>query len=85
MQCQRQQTVARTKASRGEAAQVKWRTPGYNDLGKLLALSLEWRLFIDRVLRIRNIEQRCAKDLLIVFEVLWCVLNEQPVARLQDY
>ena len=82
MQRKRQQAVTGTESCRCQAAQVKRRAARNNHFGELLPLRLQRRLFINRVLDIGNIEERCAKQLLIVFQVLGRVFYEQPVARL---
>jgi hypothetical protein len=56
---------------------------GYDDLGKLLALRLEWRLLVNRMFNIRDIEQCCAESLFIVLEIFRRILDEQPVTGLQ--
>ena len=70
MQRQWQQAIAGTEARGRKAAQVKWRSTRDNNFRKLLSLCFQRRLFINRVLAIRDVVERRAKNLLEMFEVL---------------
>jgi hypothetical protein len=61
MQRERHQAITGRKAGRRETSQVKRRTAGHDYFCELLAFSLEWRLLIDRMLNVGDVEKRRAQ------------------------
>ena len=76
MQRERHKSVALRKTGCCQRAQVQWRAARDNDFRELLPFRLQRRVLVDRVFEIRRAEERCPEDPLIVFEVLWRVLDE---------
>ena len=83
MQRQRHQAIAAREARCGKTPQVQRRSARDDNLGELLALLAQRSLLVHRMLEVRHAEQRCAKQLFIVLEILRRILHEQAIRRLQ--